>query len=60
VEKDKEPTYKVATPPGPADDFMKQMLTLVGTLMTAITAFYFGGRTANPSDPTRAPPSWRP
>lgn len=56
VEKDKEPTYKVATPPGPADDFMKQMLTLVGTLMTAITAFYFGGRTANPSDPTRAPP----
>lgn len=49
-------TYQVFTPSAPADDFMKQMLTLVGTLMTAITAFYFGGRTANPSDPTRAPP----
>lgn len=52
----KDPTFKVSTPAGPADDFMKQMLTLVGTLMTAITAFYFGGRTANPSDPSRAPP----
>lgn len=52
----KEQTYKVSTPSGPADDFMKQMLTLVGTLMTAITAFYFGGRTAAPSDPGRSPP----
>ena len=49
-------TFTVSTPSAPADDFMKQMLTLVGTLMTAITAFYFGGRTATPSDPTRAPP----
>lgn len=49
-------TFKVMTPAGPADDFMKQMLTLVGTLMTAITAFYFGGRTASPSDPARGPP----
>ena len=30
----------------PLDDFPKQMLTLLGTLMTALTAFYFGGRTA--------------
>ena len=49
-------TFTVSTPAAPADDFMKQMLTLVGTLMTAITAVYFGGRSANPSDPTRAAP----
>ena len=29
------------------DEFGKQMLTLLGTLMTALTAFYFGGRTAS-------------
>ena len=27
------------------DDFAKQMLTLVGTLMTAIVSFYFGSST---------------
>jgi hypothetical protein len=27
-------------------DFAKQLLTLVGTLMTAVTAFYFGAKTA--------------
>ncbi len=48
--------YSVTLPARPADDFMKQMLTLVGTLMTAITAFYFGGRTATTTDPTRGPP----
>lgn len=41
------------------DDFAKQILTLVGTLMTALTAFYFGGRTAGSgaaSDISRAAP----
>ena len=30
-----------------AADFSKQLLTLVGTLMTAVAAFYFGARTAS-------------
>ncbi len=29
-----------------AADFAKQLLTLIGTLMTAVTAFYFGAKTA--------------
>jgi hypothetical protein len=41
-----------------ANEFGKQMLTLVGTLMTALTAFYFGGRTAGGAvtDVSRAAP----
>ena len=41
------------------DEFGKQMLTLLGTLMTALTAFYFGGRTAastSGTDVSRAAP----
>jgi hypothetical protein len=40
---EKEAKYKVTfySPVRP-DDFAKQMLTLVGTLMTAVIAFYFG------------------
>lgn len=41
------------------DEFAKQMLTLLGTLMTALTAFYFGGRTAGSAvgtDISRAAP----
>ena len=41
------------------DEFGKQMLTLLGTLMTALTAFYFGGRTAastTGTDMSRAAP----
>jgi len=52
------PTWTVtySLPAEPVDDFTKQMLTLVGTLMTAIASFYFGGRTAAPSDVSRAAP----
>jgi hypothetical protein len=39
------------------DEFAKQMLTLVGTLMTAVIAFYFGTASARaPGDTSRAPP----
>jgi hypothetical protein len=37
-------TYRNANPTG--DDFAKQMLVLLGTLMTAITSFYLGAGTA--------------
>jgi hypothetical protein len=38
------------------DDFAKQMLTLVGTLMTAVISFYFGATTLRPiDDSTRRP-----
>jgi hypothetical protein len=38
------------------DDFAKQMLTLVGTLMTAVISFYFGATTVRPTDDsTRRP-----
>jgi hypothetical protein len=30
----------------PSDDFAKQVLTLLGTLVTAVSAFYFGAKTA--------------
>ena len=33
-----------ATPPAAASDLAKQLLVLVGTLMTAVTSFYFAGR----------------
>jgi hypothetical protein len=33
-----------ATPPTAAGDLAKQLLVLVGTLMTAVTSFYFAGR----------------
>jgi hypothetical protein len=37
-------TYRSANPTG--DDFAKQLLVLLGTLMTAITSFYLGAGTA--------------
>ena len=40
------------------DDFAKQMLTLVGTLMTSVISFYFGTTTVRPTaDRTRIPPA---
>ena len=38
------------------DDFAKQMLTLVGTLMTAVISFYFGNATKAGGNVSRAPP----
>ncbi len=39
-------TFKVVIQrPAPYDDFSKQILTLVGTLMTAVISFYFGSST---------------
>jgi hypothetical protein len=35
----------LVNPPTPVDEFGKQMLTLVGTLMTAVISFYFGSAT---------------
>jgi hypothetical protein len=41
------------TGPGqPPDDFAKQMLTLVGTLMTAVISFYFGSSSPTGSTTT--------
>jgi hypothetical protein len=37
-------TYRSANPTG--DDFAKQLLVLLGTLMTAVTSFYLGAGTA--------------
>jgi hypothetical protein len=48
------------TGPGqPPDDFAKQMLTLVGTLMTAVISFYFGSSTPSPpaASSTPSPPA---
>ena len=46
-------TYTVTfTSPRQLSDSAKQMLTLVGTLMTAVISFYFGTASA------RAPPHW--
>jgi hypothetical protein len=39
-------------------DFAKQLLVLVGTLVTSISSFYFGSRTAGQS--TQAPPATTP
>lgn len=50
-------SFTSSSPTQPLDDFAKQMVTLVGTLMTALTAFYFGGRTAaSGTDVSRAAP----
>jgi Clc-like len=38
------------------DEFGKQMLTLVGTLMTAVISFYFGSSTTPPAERGGAPP----
>ncbi|HEY0584822.1 MAG TPA: hypothetical protein VGD52_01710 [Pseudoduganella sp.] len=39
-----------------SSDLAKQLLILIGTLMTSVTSFYFGSRTANPASPmTREP-----
>lgn len=49
--------YAEFQPASGFDDFTKQMLTLVGTLMTAVISFYFGtaaNRAA--SDPSKGPP----
>jgi hypothetical protein len=39
----------LVNPSTPVDEFGKQMLTLVGTLMTAVISFYFGSATASVS-----------
>jgi len=38
------------------DDFSKQMMTLIGTLMTAVISFYFGATPKSPSEVSRAAP----
>jgi hypothetical protein len=43
-------TYTVtrgATPNQAAQDFAKQLLVMIGTLVTAVASFYFGGQIAN-------------
>ncbi len=40
-----------ATPSSEAVDLAKQLLTLVGTLMTSVTSFYFAAKTAAPTTP---------
>jgi hypothetical protein len=51
------PTFKVTFSSAQRqDDFAKQMLTLVGTLMTAVISFYFGATTVRTTDDsTRRP-----
>lgn len=46
--------------PAPLDDFGKQMLTLVGTLMTAVISFYFGSTGPATPSPAAGPPSTSP
>jgi hypothetical protein len=45
------------------DDFAKQLLTMIGTLMTAMSAFYFGSRavasTSQPMDSVKLTPNLR-
>ena len=36
-------------PPSPAVDFAKQLLTLIGTLMTSVVSFYFAARSSDAS-----------
>ncbi|MFO1337732.1 MAG: hypothetical protein U1F53_05765 [Burkholderiaceae bacterium] len=40
-----------ATPSSEAVDLAKQLLTLIGTLMTSVTSFYFAAKTAAPAAP---------
>ena len=42
--------------PHKVDEYGKQILTLVGTLMTAVIAFYFGSSPRLPTDVSRAAP----
>jgi hypothetical protein len=53
------PTFKVTfSSTLRQDDFAKQMLTLVGTLMTAVISFYFGATTVRTTDDsTQRPPT---
>jgi NADH:ubiquinone oxidoreductase subunit 6 (subunit J) len=46
-------TTSQTNPPTQVDEFGKQMLTLVGTLMTAVISFYFG---STPSSANMPPP----
>src|SRR5262249_54415217 len=39
----------------PSDDFAKQVLTLLGTLVTAVSAFYFGAKTATSAAASPSP-----
>ena len=48
----------INNPAGPAAvDFAKQLLTILGTLITAITSFYFGSQAAQGPRPKPATPS---
>jgi len=57
VKEGAEPTYSItySTTRAP-DDFSKQMMTLVGTLMTAVVSFYFGATPKSGSEISRAAP----
>jgi hypothetical protein len=52
-------SYRIANPT--SDDFAKQLLVLLGTLMTAITSFYLGAGTATSAakvgEATKEPPT---
>jgi hypothetical protein len=41
---------------GSVDDFSKQMMTLIGTLMTAVISFYFGATPKTSTEVSRAAP----
>jgi hypothetical protein len=47
-------------PNGAGDDFAKQLLVLLGTLMTAITSFYLGANTATSAAKAGLPPPVQP
>jgi hypothetical protein len=51
-------TFTIVVPARPRvlDEFTKTIMATVGTLMTAITAFYFGGRTASDAERTKPSP----
>lgn len=57
LEKDQRFTVALRAPASPeASDLAKQLLILVGTLMTSVTSFYFAGRgaeTAKPDTPDK-------
>lgn len=43
-----------------SNDLAKQLLVLIGTLMTSVTSFYFAARATEPSARTRTPPAAEP
>lgn len=43
-----------------AQDFAKQLLIMLGTLITSITSFYFGSKTASDTSGAQTPPGMKP